>query len=94
MSALQEKAVQMVRGLSDDNTVFLIEIIQRLMLQETHPRKVACEPIEECQGNRVRMQAFDRLDAARTEIRKYLPEDFDPDKELEEAMVERYGSVS
>lgn len=93
MSALQEKAVQMVRGLSDDNTVFLIEVIQRLMLQEPHVEGASCESAEECQENSVRMQAFDRLDAARMEIGQYLPGDFDPDKELEEARVERYGSV-
>ncbi|MDE6433591.1 MAG: hypothetical protein K2L07_05120 [Lachnospiraceae bacterium] len=34
------------------------------------------------------MQAFRRLEEARAEIRQYLPEDFDPDKELEEARAE------
>ena len=35
MSLLQEQAVQMIHGLSDDNVRFLIEIIQRLMIQES-----------------------------------------------------------
>ena len=39
------------------------------------------------------MEAFCRLNNAREEIRQYLPEDFDPDKELEEARAERYGSI-
>lgn len=33
MSELQQKAVQMISGLSDDNVSFLIEIIDRLMPQ-------------------------------------------------------------
>ena len=80
MSGLQEQAVQMIGSLSDDNVSFLIEIIQRLM------------PGKENNLNEG-MQAFYRLDAAREEIRQYLPEDFDPDKELEEARAARYGGT-
>lgn len=40
------------------------------------------------------MQAFKELDAARAQIKMYLPDDFDPDKELEEARAEKYGSRS
>lgn len=75
MSTLQEQAVQMICGLSDDNVRFLIEIIQRLMPEQ---RRSEDEKIN----------AFHRLDAARTEIKQYLPDDFDPDKELEEARKE------
>lgn len=80
MSTLQEKAVQMICGLSDDNVSFLIEIIQRLM------------PEQYGSGDE-KIRAFHRLDAARTEIRQYLPDNFDPDKELEEARVERYDNI-
>ena len=62
MSILQEQAVQMISGLSDDNTSESV-------------------------------QALQRLNAARGEIWEYLPVDFDPDRELEEARLERYGSV-
>lgn len=81
MSGLQEQAVQMIGGLSDDNVSFLIEIIQRLMPD----RK---------ENSDDGMRAFRRLDAAREDIRKYLSEDFDPGKELEEARAERYGSAN
>ena len=37
-----------------------------------------------------KMQAFKRLDAARAEISQYLPDDFDPERELEEARAVRY----
>lgn len=81
MSGLQEQAVQMIGSLSDDNVSFLIEIIQRLMPNQER---------NEEEG----IQAFHRLSAAREEIERYLPENFDPDKELEEAHAERYGSIN
>lgn len=83
MSELQMQAVQLIRGLSDDDISFLIEIIQRLMPQESVPH--VAESSE--------MQAFRRLDAARAEIREYLSDDFDPERELEEARAERYGHI-
>lgn len=87
MSVLQEQAVRMISGLSDENVSFLIEVIQRLMLPKSSVQTVKVSE------NKESIEAFQRLDAARTEIMKYLPEDFDPDKELEEARVERYGNI-
>lgn len=40
------------------------------------------------------LQAFQRLDAARADIKQYLPDDFDPEKELEDARAEKYGSIN
>lgn len=87
MSELQQQAVRLIGGLSDDNIRFLIEIIQRLMPQETY--SADSHFIKESMG----MQAFHRLDAARSDIKQYLPDDFEPEKELEEARAERYGSI-
>lgn len=84
MSELHQKAVRLISGLSDDNISFLIEIIQRLMPQET------CTEDNES----TRLQAFQRLDAARADIKQYLPDGFDPEKELEDARAERYGSIN
>ena len=39
------------------------------------------------------MQAFKELVATRYEAKKYLPDDFDPDAELEAARKERYDSI-
>ena len=36
MTMLQEKAVQMIQNMSDENVGFLIEIIQRLIPQKKH----------------------------------------------------------
>lgn len=87
MSTLQEQAVNLICNMSDDNIKFLIEIIQRLIperrqtgVQVSHTDEAAWE-------------SFKRLDAARTEIKQYLPDDYDPEKELEEARVERYGGI-
>ncbi len=81
MSALQEQATEMIHDLSDDNVRFLIEIMQRLM------------PTKKCLDNTISTQAFHRLDVACKEIKQYLPDDFDPNKELEEALAERYDSI-
>ena len=42
---------------------------------------------------REKMQAFKELVATRNEAKKYLPDDFDPDAELEAARREKYGSI-
>ncbi len=83
MSALQEQAVQMVCSLSDDNLSFLIEIMSRLMSQSS----TISPNVDDVNKG---IEAFRHLDEARSEIRKYFPEDFDPDKELEAARSERY----
>ncbi len=87
MSELQQKAMRLISGLSDDNISFLIEVIQRLMPQEADTT-ILCSEQES-----TAIQAFQRLDAARPEVKRYLSDDFDPEKELEEARVERYGST-
>ena len=88
MSILQEQAVQMISGLSDDNVRFLIEVIQRLMPEPVQEKTEQSLPANES------IQAFQRLNAARDEVWKYLPDDFDPDRELEKARAERYGSIA
>ena len=88
MSELQQQAFHLISGLSDDNLRFLIEIIQRLM-----PQKTQIVEKHSVADDSVGVQAFKRLDAARTDIKQYLPKDFDPEKELEEARAERYGSI-
>lgn len=87
MSELQQRAVRLISELSDDNISFLIEIIQRLMPQETGVAESHSEK------ESMKVQAFRRLDCARSEIRQYLPDNFDPEKELEEARTEKYGSI-
>ncbi len=58
-------------------------------MSELQPEAIV--PLNE--GDRA-IEAFRRLDIVRSEIRQYLPDDFEPEKELEEARAERYGSLS
>lgn len=88
MTLLQEEAVEMIQDLSDDNIVFLIKVIQKLKTQKpgNNTENLLSNEREK------KIEAFKNLNIARREIKKYIPEDFDPDKELEEARRERYGS--
>lgn len=88
MTMLQEQAVRMIQNMSDDNVGFLIEIIQRLILEKTPTRVVYQTPDQD-----EKAQALKNLMATREEIKKYLPNDFNPDAELEAARKERYGSI-
>ena len=89
MSELQQEAVRMISRLSDDNISFFIEVLRRLMPQSEQLNLASPPFMKKSRG----MQAFRTLDAARTEIRQYLPDDFDPERELEEARAERYGNL-
>lgn len=89
MTALQEQAVQMIHEMSDDNVSFLIEVIHRLMPHNTQVDEMKSFTSEKDK----KREAFKELDAARAQIKMYLPDDFDPDKELAEARAERYGSL-
>lgn len=89
MTVLQEQAVQMINGMSDENVSFLIEVIHRLI-----PRNTQVNGINSFKSEKAKkMQAFKELEAARTQIKMYLSDDFDPKKELEEARAEKYGSL-
>ena len=50
MSELQQKAVRMISGLSDDNISFLIEIINRLMPQNKESNTVTGEDVVKAIG--------------------------------------------
>lgn len=88
MTMLQEQAVQMIQDMSDDNVGFLIEVIQRLISKKTYT-----SIIHPSQKPDEKMQAFKELVATRNEAKKYLPDDFDSDAELEAARREKYGSI-
>ena len=87
--AVMPDPLNTIQGMSVDNVGFLIEVIRRLTLQKGHAGETNSTPNE----IERKMQAFERLNTARAEIKKYLSEDFDADKELEEARAERYGSI-
>ena len=43
--------------------------------------------------NKEKMQAFQELVDTRDDVKKYLPDDFDPDAELEAARKEKKGCI-
>jgi len=61
-------------------------VYHKTMLQEQAVRMIQDMSDE-------KMRAFKELVATRYEAKKYLPDDFDPDAELEAARKERYGSI-
>lgn len=57
MSELQQQAIRLISGLSDENISYLIEIIQRMMPQKAY--EADTHSVNESIG----MEAFKRLDA-------------------------------
>ena len=81
MTALQEQAVQMIRSLPDGDVRFILGVLHRL----------APNTASEDSGSEERLAAVDRLAQLGREIRKSLPENWDPKRELTEALDEKYG---
>lgn len=76
MTLMKEKAVEMIRRMPEDNMTYVINILQNLEAM-----------------SRDRDEDKKRAQNALTEIlsmEKRLPDDFDPEKELEEARKEKY----
>lgn len=84
MSALQEKAVRMIGGMSDDNLSFLIEIMQKIM--HVPEPTVKTVPAGEDSAH-----FMDELELMRKKTEQYFTEDFDEMKIWEEAMNQKYG---
>lgn len=92
MSELQMEATRMINGLSDDSTRVLIEVIK--LISPYDKMKATSGPVQvHVKSTNDKMEAYRRLEEVRLEAKQYFPDDFDYDKELEEARAERYGSA-
>lgn len=80
MTLIKEKAVEMIRRMPDDNMLYVINILQSLEAMTIDKEKDKQE---------ARSALADILSMERR-----LPEDFDPQKELEEARAEKYDRFS
>lgn len=80
VTMIKEKAVEMIQRMPDDNMLYVINILRNL--EEMSANK------EKDRGQA--MAAFQDILA----MEKRLPEDFDMEKELREAMEEKYGNLS
>lgn len=80
MTLIKEKAVEMIQRMPDDNMLYVINILQNL------------EAMSKDKG-RDRQKARTALENI-LGMERRLPEDFDPQKELNEARMEKYGNIS
>jgi len=87
MSGLQKEAIQMISMLSDDNVNYLVDFIKRFML----PPKAT---LELAPSSDKKKQAFYEMEQNKSNLSAYFPTDFDPRKEYQEALEERYGNIS
>lgn len=80
MTLIKEKAVEMIRRMPDDNMLYVVNILQSLEAMTIDKEK---------DKQKARSALADILS-----MEKRLPEDFDPQKELEEARAEKYDRFS
>ncbi len=73
MSRIQEQVIKRVSVMSDADAGFILDIINRLIPQESKP------------SSNEKMKAFQRLE----KMRGGFPADFDPDKEPAEARYKK-----
>ena len=75
MTLIKEKAVEMIRRMPDDNMLYVVNILQSLEAMTIDKEK---------DKQKARSALADILS-----MEKRLPEDFDPQKELEEARADK-----
>lgn len=80
MTLLKERAVEMIRRMPEDNMLYVVNILQSLEAMTIDKEK---------DKERARAALADILS-----MEKRLPEDFDPQKELLEARMEKYDNLS
>ena len=79
MTQMKERAVELIERIPDEKMFYVINILQNL---------------EEMSSNRPadKKQAMEALQSV-LKFSGRLPEDFDADKELQEAREEKYGNI-
>lgn len=80
MTLIKERAVEMIRRMPEDNMLYVVNILQSLEAMTIDKEK---------DKERARAALADILS-----MEKRLPEDFDPQKELQEARMEKYDYLS
>lgn len=80
MTLIKEKAVEMIQRMPEENMLYVINILQNLEAMSVDKEK---------DKQNAKMALMDILN-----MEKRLPEDFDPQKELQEARTEKYDNFS
>ena len=80
MTLMKEKAVEMIRRMPEDSMLYVINILQNLEAMVTEQKK-GRQRAKEALANILNME-------------KRLPDDFDAEKELNDARVERLEDLT
>lgn len=83
---LQQEAYEMMNGMSDDNIRFIMEVIRRITPAETEEKSLPSN------ARTKKMQAFENLERMRKQA--VFHSDFDYEKEIYEAIGEKYGGFA
>lgn len=78
MTLMKEKAVEMIRRMPEDNMTYVINILQNLEAMSVD---------KDDDKQKAKAALMDILN-----MEKRLPDDFDPEKELMEARMEKYDN--
>ena len=93
---VQEQAAKMAYGLSDDNAIFLIDFMKKFMFPSNDRLSDDGYVGKKADGKSNVSVAnisdfMQELEDMRLRLKPYIPVDFDPQKEWEQAMEEKYG---
>lgn len=80
MTMIKERAVEMIQRMPEENMLYVMNILQNLEAMSADKEKDK-QKAETALKNILEME-------------KRLPEDFDPEKELQEARMEKYDYFS
>jgi len=87
MSVIKEQAVQMISGLSDDNVVFLVDLMKRFMIpKEAEAQETQSKTITSYED------FMQELETMRIKMKPYFPSNIEIEKIWEEALDEKYNS--
>lgn len=93
---VQEQVAKMAYGLSDDNAIFLIDFMKKFMFP-TNGRLSDDGYVDKKTDVKSNVNAanisdyMQELEDMRLRLKPCIPADFDPQKEWEQAMEEKYG---
>lgn len=80
MTLIKEKAVEMIQRMPDDNMLYVVNILRNLEEMSANKKK----------DKREAEEAFQNI----LTMERRLPENFDMEREFQEAMEEKYGNFS
>lgn len=92
MTAIKEQALQMIIDMPDSisTATFLVDMMRRYNTQNLQVQEETDHRVHKDEGKKLIERFFELSD----QLSEFIPDDFDPKRELAEARDERYGSIS